>query len=200
MRIIDWPATVLSNQSPNATKLIARGISKMENKYFIVLFSIGLAMTRLIPHPPNFTPVIAFAIIAPLLFNNKFYGSVILVLSMIISDLFIGFHQYQIVIYSSLTVIALFAPMIHNFKTLTLSALLASIWFFLITNFAVWIAWDFYPKNFQGLISCYTLALPFFKNTLISTFLFTFIFSFSIRYLVTINKYINRKIYNLFRQ
>tara|TARA_Y100001970_G_C14080400_1_gene774373 strand:+ start:652 stop:1170 length:519 start_codon:yes stop_codon:yes gene_type:complete len=163
----------------------------MKTNYLLVLFAIGLAMTRLIPHPPNFTPIIAFAIISPVLFNNKIFGSVIVVLSMIISDIVIGFHQYQIVVYVSLLFISLLVPMNNNYKTLALSAFIASVWFFLVTNLAVWVAWDYYPKTFEGLIACYTLALPFFKNTLISTFIFTFLFSFSIKYILFLNKRVN---------
>ena len=71
-----------------------------------------------------------------------------------------------------------------------------SVWFFITTNFAEWIIWDYYPKTIEGLLACYTLALPFFKNTLISTILFTGILSISSKYLDFVNKKINYFIYN----
>ena len=49
----------------------------------------------------------------------------------------------------------------------------ASLIFFVITNFAVWLVWDFYPKTFDGLILCYAAGLPFLRNTLMSTILYT---------------------------
>ena len=60
---------------------------------------------------------------------------------------------------------------------------MGAILFYIITNFGVWSS-GVYGYNFEGLISCYTLALPFFGNTLVSTLLFSFIieylFSFKI--------------------
>ena len=53
------------------------------------------------------------------------------------------------------------------------ASLATAISFFLVSNFAVWMVWDMYPKTFTGLIACYTLALPFFRNELVSDVLFT---------------------------
>ena len=50
---------------------------------------------------------------------------------------------------------------------------------FVITNFSVWLVWDFYPKTFDGLVLCYSAGLPFFRNTLLSTLLFGLLFKFS---------------------
>ncbi len=49
----------------------------------------------------------------------------------------------------------------------------SSVSFFLISNFAVWAAYDMYPKNFSGLLTSYTLALPFFRNAVEGDLLFT---------------------------
>ena len=59
---------------------------------------------------------------------------------------------------------------------LALIAVGGSIWFFITTNFAVWIIWDYYPKTFDGLILCYAAGLPFLRNTLMSTVLYTGLF------------------------
>ena len=53
------------------------------------------------------------------------------------------------------------------------ASLAASISFFLLSNFAVWAAWEMYPRTFQGLLVCYTAAVPFFRNTAASDMLFT---------------------------
>jgi len=63
------------------------------------------------------------------------------------------------------------------------ASLLASISFFLISNFMVWVVWDMYAKNFGGLLACYTAALPFFRNTLTGDLVFSAAF-FGIAYLV----------------
>ena len=72
-----------------------------------------------------------------------------------------------------------------------------SMWFFITTNFAEWMIWDYYPKTIEGLITCYTLAIPFFKNTLISTCLFPGLLTFSIKYLEVANKKTSYLISNL---
>ena len=72
-----------------------------------------------------------------------------------------------------------------------------SVWFFITTNFAEWIISEYYPKTIEGLITCYTLAIPFFKNTLVSTCFFTALLAISIKYLDAINKKTDYLIFNL---
>ena len=148
----------------------------MFNKiYYITFFGVILAIYRLIPHPPNFTPIIAFALVGPLLLKNRIYGLSIPIFAMFISDIVIGFHSYQIVIYLTLISISLLSPIKKSYYQHGAGALIASLWFFITTNFAVWIIWDYYPKTFEGLVLCYTMAIPFFQNTIMSTFFFTVI-------------------------
>ena len=149
----------------------------MKNKYFyLFFFVIILAISRLIPHPPNFTPILASAIIGPLMIKDRLYGVAIPIIAMFISDIILGFHSYQFIIYSTILVISLISPMKKNYIKFAFLVFTASLWFFICTNFAVWLILDYYPKNIEGLISCYILALPFFKNTLISTMCFTGLF------------------------
>jgi len=156
-----------------------------------------LALTRIIPHPPNFTPIIASAIMAPMLIKDRMFGMVIPILAMFISDIIIGFHPYQFAVYSTLISISILSPMHKSYLRLSVMAVLASIWFFITTNFTVWIVWDYYPKTIEGLISCYTLAIPFFKNTLISTCLFTGLLTFLIKYLEIANRKTSNFISNI---
>ncbi len=170
----------------------------MKDKFFYLVFFIFiLAISRLIPHPPNFTPILASAIIGPLIINDRLYGAVIPITAMFISDIILGFHSYQFIIYLTILVVSLISPMKKNYIKFGFLALLASLWFFISTNFAVWLMWDFYPKNIEGLISCYTLALPFFKNTLISTILFTGFFLVLMKNINKIQIRINFMINNL---
>ena len=165
--------------------------------FYLIFFGILLAFFRLIPHPPNFTPIIASAIMAPLLIKDRMAGIAIPIFAMFISDIVIGFHPYQFVIYSTLISIGLFAPMTKKHISILLVPFIASLWFFITTNFAVWILWDFYPKTFEGLIMCYTLAIPFLKNTLLSTILYTGILKISFNYIEIIKNKSNYFIYNL---
>ena len=169
----------------------------MTNSFFYLLFFISvLVISRLIPHPPNFTPIIASSIMAPLILKDRLFGLVIPISAMFISDIIIGFHPYQFVVYSSILIIGLLSPMKKNIIKIGLISIFASIWFFISTNFAVWIIWDYYPKTIEGLFTCYTLALPFFKNTLISTCFFTGLIIISIKYLEILNKKFNNLVTN----
>ena len=170
----------------------------MNNKiFYLFFFGVILALSRIIPHPPNFTPILASAIMAPMLIKDRWFGIAIPIVAMFISDVIIGFYSYQFVIYSSVLAIALVSPMRKNYVRLGIMAVGGSVWFFITTNFAVWVIWDYYPKTIEGLITCYTLAVPFFKNTLISTCLFTGLLTFSIKHLETLNKKTSYLISNL---
>ena len=169
----------------------------MNNKFFyLVFFGLVLALSRIIPHPPNFTPILASAIMAPMLIKDRWFGIAVPIVAMFISDVIIGFYSYQFVIYSSILAIALVAPMRKNYVMLGVMAVGGSVWFFITTNFVEWMIWDYYPKTIEGFITCYTLALPFFKNTLISTCLFTGILAISLKYLESVNNKSSFYIYN----
>ena len=159
--------------------------------FYLFIFGTILAFSRLIPHPPNFTPILATAIIAPLLIKDRLLGMAIPILAMFIGDVIIGFHPFQFVTYFTILTIALVSPMRKNYAMLGIMAVGASVWFFITTNFAVWFILDYYPKTFNGLVTSYTLAIPFFKNTLISTCLFTGLLTISIRYLEAVNNKTN---------
>ena len=159
--------------------------------FYLVFFGIILALSRIIPHPQNFTPILASAIMAPMLIKDRWFGMAIPIVAMFISDIVIGFHPYQFVIYTTILTIALVSPMHKNYLYLGIMAIGSSVWFFITTNFAVWIIWDYYPKTIEGLITSYTLAIPFFKNTVISTILFTGLFTISIKYLDKANNKTN---------
>ncbi|MEM1009466.1 MAG: DUF6580 family putative transport protein, partial [Myxococcota bacterium] len=57
-----------------------------------------------------------------------------------------------------------------------LGTLGSSVGFFVITNFAVWFSGKMYPKTWAGLMLCYEMAIPFFRNTVQGDFLFSSIF------------------------
>ena len=68
----------------------------------IVYTVIVLAISRLIPHPPNFTPILAMAVTMPMLTSDRYMAVVIPLLAMFVSDMFIGFHSYMFWVYTSL--------------------------------------------------------------------------------------------------
>ena len=140
------------------------------------------------------------AIVGPTIFKNKQISMLVPLLAMFISDIIIGFHSYQFVIYLTILSIIVVSPKIKNYYFLGFTAIIASLWFYITTNFAVWIIWDFYPKTIEGLISCYVMAIPFFGNTLISTLIFSGILIFLKKYLVNINEKTNYYINYIFNK
>ena len=138
--------------------------------YSAIILIIILAFSRVIPHPPNFTPILGMAVFAGAIFDKKIYSFLIPLLAMILSDLFLGFHSSIIIVYVAICLNVLIGiNLIKNFSytKIIISLILGSLVFFIITNFAVWYLSEMYPHNLEGLIACYTLALPFFQNTII---------------------------------
>tara|TARA_B110000196_G_C20915667_1_gene552777 strand:- start:252 stop:752 length:501 start_codon:yes stop_codon:yes gene_type:complete len=135
---------------------------------------LSLAASRFIPHPPNFTSLLALAFYVPVFFGIKFLP--ILILSYAITDLFIGMHSLPIFTWGSLIVIALLTKYFYSgIFSRILGALLGATIFFIITNYGVWTS-GVYGYTLKGLILCYSLAIPFFTYSLISTFIFSSIF------------------------
>ena len=151
---------------------------KLKNYLFPICIIFILAIARLIPHPPNFTPIIAAAIISSYLFRNIYFSLIVLLSSMFLSDLIIGLYDNFLFIYFSLFLVIFVQSRINmkiTFKNLYLHSLIASLIFFITTNFSVWMFSNLYEKSFSGLIYCYFLAIPFFTNTVLSTILFSYI-------------------------
>ena len=155
-------------------------------KIFITIFLI-LASSRFIPHPPNFTSLIALSLYVPLIFGLKFLP--VLILSFIITDLFIGFHSLTLFTWGSIIFIGLASKFFRSKIYFRISgALIGACLFFLITNFGVW-SMGSYGYTVEGLASCYILAIPFFGNTLVSTLLYSLLIELILRINKNLFKY-----------
>jgi len=149
------------------------------NSIIVLVFAIlALSFTRLIPHPWNFSPMIAAGIFTGFYFRQFYLGSFIIVLSMFLGDLFLGFHNTMFFTYLALAIVVLVGFYLKNLKftNVLYSTIASSIVFFIITNLGAWLTLDMYTKDFNGLLQSYTMAIPFFHNTLISTFIYLYIF------------------------
>ena len=130
-----------------------------------------LSASRFIPHPPNFTSLIALSFYVPSIFGRKFIPAVIL--SFFITDFVIGFHSTTFFTWGSVVIIGLTSKFF--FKTAIIrifGALSGAVVFFIITNLGVWILGS-YGYSLKGLLECYTLAIPFFTHSIISTLIFS---------------------------
>lgn len=130
-----------------------------------------LAVSRFIPHPPNFTSLLALSFYVPAILGIRYLPA--LVLSFFITDLVIGFHGTTLFTWGSVILIGLLSKFfISNTITRISGALIGASLFFVITNFGVW-SLGFYGYTIEGLITCYTLAIPFFGNTIVGTIIFS---------------------------
>ena len=152
----------------------------------LLFFIVLLVLSRLIPHPPNFTPLIAGAVFLPFMLKDKTLIISVPILCLFISDLVIGFHSLMLWTYGAFLIIGLTVFNISklNLKTLLGLSLSSPTIFYVFSNFGVWLMSVTYTKDLNGLLECYFLALPFYGNSLVSTVLFSLIF-FMTRHLIT---------------
>jgi len=165
----------LTNHDENSslTRLIA-----------VVSIILLAVVARLVPHPPNFAPIGGLALFSGSHFKKKI-ALLIPLAAMLISDVFLGFHNTMIYVYASFFLAVLIGRLIKNnrWRSLALASLTSSVLFFLITNFGVWLSYSMYPKTLAGLFQSYLMGLPFFRNTILSDFFYTFSFFYGYQFL-----------------
>ena len=150
---------------------------------------IALSASRFIPHPPNFTSLLALSFYVPVLLGIRYLP--VLIACFVLTDLVLGFHNTILFTWGSVLVIGLISNYFNkSIFSRMVGALLGASLFYIITNFGVW-SLGFYGYNFEGLISCYILALPFFNHSLISTLIFSLAIE-TVRKFYIINKF-NKK-------
>ena len=137
---------------------------------------LAAAASRLLPHPPNFTPIAALALFGGAYFGAKRWALLVPLAAMLLSDLVIGFHPLLPVVYGSFALIVSIGFWLRTRRRplpIAGAALASSLLFFLVTNFGVWALGSLYPKTLQGLLVCYAAAIPFFQNTLFGDAVYT---------------------------
>ncbi|MBI1769657.1 MAG: hypothetical protein HYR67_14915 [Bacteroidetes bacterium] len=152
---------------------------------FAVLTSmiVAAAVARLIPHPPNFTPMIALALFGGTYFTDKRDAYLVPLAAMIFSDIGLAFLKgyalftpMSLIIYGCFALITALGFLLHHHPKLVnivIASVASSTIFFIISNFAVWAGGNLYQMNTWGLVECYIAAIPFFKNMLLSSLLYS---------------------------
>ena len=143
-------------------------------KLVLILIIFGV-LARIIPHPPNFSPIAAIALFSGLNFRNKRIAFILPICILILSDLLLGFSLINLFVYASFLTIVFIGTTIKSIKFGNI--ILSSTIFFIISNFGVWLIG--YPKTIDGLIICYTMAIPFFGYSLVGDLFFGYLFKFS---------------------
>jgi len=172
---------------------------KLNRSNLLILFILILACALYRvwdSRPMGFAPQIAMALFAGSVSKDKRFAFLFPILSLFISDLIYqllyiqglttikGFYSGQwqnYLLIASITIIGFFINK-KKIGQIFIGSLAGAVYFFLISNFMVWIGggWDInnqpYSRSFSGLMLCYSEALPFFKWSVLSTLIFNGIF------------------------
>ncbi len=159
--------------------------------FIAVTVGITLAvLSRLIPHPSNFAPMMAMGIFGGALFMKRIWALIIPILSIWLSDFLLNnvvygqyfdhfvwlyegwYWQYGIYFLTPIISMLVFKKSI-SFVKITGLNIGSAILFFLVSNFGVWAGGTLYAKTWEGLIACYTMGLPFFKETILSNLFYS---------------------------
>jgi hypothetical protein len=134
------------------------------------------AALRLLPHPPNFTPIGAMALFGGAYLGRRALAFAAPLGALLLSDLILGFHSGMPYVYGSVALIVLIGWAVASRKTplrIAAAALASSLLFFAVTNFGTWATGELYPPTLAGLAACYVAAIPFFQNTLAGDLFFS---------------------------
>ncbi len=160
------------------------------NILILVALVFLAALSRLIPHPMNFTPLTAICLFSAAYVENRYLKFLLPISAMLLSDLVIewsgeqGFHQGSLLVYFSIAAMIWLGTSILNskvsIKNLIVGVLGSSLLFFLITNCVFFypetssnIEFASYPHTISGQLASYMAGLPFYRNMLSGDFLFT---------------------------
>ena len=126
------------------------------------------AALRLVPHPPNFSPIDAMALFSGAYIARRWLAFAAPLAALLLSDLILGFYPGMLFQYAAVVLITLMGMAALSRVTvprLVVTALAGSVLFFLVSNFGVWLVSGIYPRTLAGLAGCYVAAIPFFQNT-----------------------------------
>ena len=152
------------------------------------------ALTRLLPHPPNFSPVEAIALFGGAYFANRAWALLVPLAALLVSDLVLGamnggtYLQYFTSVDYLPSLLAIYACValcsvlgfglrgrVNGTRVLGYS-LAGSVLFFVLSNFATWltaIVVPGYPACNAGLGACYVAGIPFFQWTVLGTLFYS---------------------------
>ena len=144
------------------------------NVFLCILLLVSVS--RFIPHPPNFTNLIAISFYLPAFFGLRYLP--IVIATFIITDIFIGFHSYILFTWGSVLIIGYLSKYFKfNFKLRVCGVFIGCVIFYFISNFGFWLSGS-YGYSLIGLVECYILALPYFGYTILSTFIYSTLIEF----------------------
>lgn len=141
------------------------------------------ALSRVLPHPPNFSPIEAVALFGGAYFAKRHWALLVPLIAMFASDLILGalkggiYWSYfasagYLLVYACIALTTLLGfglrGKVSAGRVLPYS-LAGSVLFFFITNFGAWLSDPAYPKTIAGLTAAYAAGVPFFQWTVLGT-------------------------------
>jgi len=168
------------------------------NWLWVVLLTVGAMLTRVLPHPPNVTPMTAICLFSGMALGFRFLSFLLPFIVLYASDFLINntfgrafitdtseviwwtdfmnwtYGSYFLIILGS----AFFLKKATT-KSVILTAFGSGVIFFLLTNFSSWIGFSFYPKTMSGLLLCLEAGIPFFRISIIGDIAFALILFWS---------------------
>lgn len=149
---------------------------------------IVLAVSTRLLQNINIAPITAIAVFGAIRFSSRQLAVAVPLLALLITDLVKevlyplglshdwGIYQGMWVVYGTTALIAVISRLAHGTRSpavIAVTTLAGSCLFFLVTNFAEWAGGTLYPRTAEGLATCFTMAIPFFRNSLIGDFAFS---------------------------
>ncbi|MFN8790365.1 MAG: DUF6580 family putative transport protein [Bdellovibrionales bacterium] len=137
----------------------------MKSWLFVFTLVLVAGLSRLVPHPWNFTAVGAMALFAGSRMPSRWLALLAPFLALLWTDAVLGFHITMVYVYAAVcltTLVGFWAR--DSWGRVAGGAFLSSLLFFVITNFGVWMTQGLYDNSWAGLVQCYAMALPFFSN------------------------------------
>jgi hypothetical protein len=144
--------------------------------FVAIAFIFTVAATRLLPHPDNFSPMIAVSLFGGAYLTRRWMAVVIPILAMFVSDIFLGFHDLMIPIYAMMIGFSFLGRNLANDSSafqIGATTVGSSLIFFIASNFLVWLTSGMYSLDLSGLIHCFMMAIPFFQNQILGDMLFS---------------------------
>ncbi len=146
----------------------------------LMLIIVSAACARVFEFVPNFVPIAALAVFGAFRLRSNLLAYLLPLAAMMIGDVLLAlrhsdwgyaFHSTQLVVYVAFCLMVFVSRLVskrESFVTITLSIVGGSALFFLLSNLAVWAFDGMYPYSLSGLVQCYTMAIPFFRNSLLA--------------------------------
>ena len=137
--------------------------------FAILTAVVAAAALRLVPHPPNFTPIGAMALFSGAYLPRRALAFVAPLAALLLSDVILGFYHGMAFVYATTALVVLIGWWLSSRRSpllIGVAAVASSMVFFVLTNFGMWLFSGFYPLSWTGLSACYVAAIPFFQNTI----------------------------------